>query len=94
MKDKQVKEYVNADKKARKLWGLSKTTDNPKKQAKLRNRAKDAYAEKEALAMKLQNPKTEIKTTNIKVSNSFNDNFNKTKKTNISPKVKFSWKKK
>lgn len=91
MKDKEIKGYVSADRKARNLWSKSKQTDNPKKQQKLQGKAKDAYAERDAYAMRLQNPITEVKTTNINVDNSFNDNFNKTKKTTVNTRAKFSF---
>ena len=85
MKDKRVKQFVAADKKARKLWKKSNETYDLDKQAKLRSKAKDAYAEKEALAMLLK--KTETKIT--KFENSFNGNFSPTKyiKTSVSPRL-------
>ena len=91
MKDKEIKGYVSADKKARTLWGKSKQTDNVQKRQKLQSKAKDAYAERDAYAMRLQNPKTEVKITNIKFANSFNDNFNKTKETTVKTRAKFSF---
>ena len=91
MKDKEVAGYVQADKKARKLWGQSKQTDNEKKKQKLQSRAKTAYAEKEAYALRLKNPQTNIKQTEVKVENSFNNNLNKQKSTKVSAKAKFGW---
>ena len=76
MKDKEVAGYVQADKKARKLWGQSKQTDKEKKKQKLQSKAKTAYAEKEAYALRLKNPQTNIKQTEVKVENSFNNNLN------------------
>ena len=49
MKDKEIIGYVQADKKARKLWRQSKQTDNQKKKQKLQDKAKTAYAEKRSL---------------------------------------------
>lgn len=94
MKDKEIKGYVGADRKARSLWGKSKETDNPKKKQKLQSKAKDAYAERDAYAMRLQNPQTNITNKEYKVENSFNGNFNSTKKTKASASAKFSWHKK
>ena len=64
---------------------------NEKKRLKLQNKAKTFYAEKEAYAMRLQNPQTNIKQTEVKVENSFNNNLNKQKSTKVSAKAKFSW---
>ena len=91
MKDKEIIGYVQADKKACKLWRQSKQTDNQKKKQKLQDKAKTAYAEKEAYAKRLDNPQTNIKQTEVKVENSFNNNFNKQKTTKVKAKAKFSW---
>lgn len=91
MKDKEINGYVQADKKARKLWGLSKQTDNEKKKQKLQSKAKTAYAEKEAYAMRLKNPQTNIKQTEVKFENSFNNNLKKENSTSVNTKAKFSW---
>ena len=87
MKDKEIKGYVDADKKARKLWKKSKQTDNPKRQEKLQSRAKDAYAERDAYSKRLEHPQTKITKTEIKAENSFNGNFNKTKTVNTKIKA-------
>ena len=41
MKDKEVAGYVQADNKARKLWGQSKQTDNEKKKTKTSKQGKN-----------------------------------------------------
>lgn len=41
--------------------------------------------------MRLTNPQTNFKHTQIKVENSFNNNFNKQKATKVKAKTKFSW---
>lgn len=90
-KDKEISGYVKADKKARTLWGKSKQTDNDKKRQRLQSKAKTAYAERDAYAMRLNNPQTNIKQTEVKVENSFNNNFNKQKSTKVNTKAKFNW---
>ncbi len=87
MKDKEVQSYVNADKKARKFWKMSKETDNQKKKEKYQSRARDAYAERDAYGKRLDHPQTKITKTEIKAENSFNGNFNKHKTVNTKVKA-------
>ncbi len=94
MKDKEVKAYVDANRRARKLWKKSKETDNTRKQEKLQNKAKDAYAERDAYGKRLENPQTRITKTEVKVQNSFNGNFNKSKTTKANVKANGWFKKK
>lgn len=79
MKDPNVKAYARSDKKARTLWAKVQQIDNPKKQAKLEQKAKSAYAERDAYALILQRSLTKGIKTDFKVENSFNGNFTKTK---------------
>ncbi len=95
MKDKEIQGYVNADKKAKKLWKKSKNIDNPKRQEKFKEKAQTAFAERDAYAMRLQHPKTEVKSTDVTIKDSFNGNFSKTKTTKVNTRAKFNfWKNK
>ena len=55
----------------------------------LRNTNKDNKLK--SLIDLLKNPQTNIKQTEVKVENSFNNNLNKQKSTKVSAKAKFSW---
>lgn len=88
--EKEIKEYVKADRKARTYWGKYKTEESPKRGEKLKNKAKDYYAERSARAMKLRNPATKITNTEIKVERS----FNKATSNKISAKLGFVFGKK
>lgn len=62
-----------------------------RKNKNCKTKQKQLTLKKEAYAKRLDNPQTNIKQTEVKVENSFNNNFNKQKTTKVKAKAKFSW---
>lgn len=87
--NKNIKKYISADEKGRKLWKKSKLESNPKRREKLMNESKRAFAEKNAIGLMLQAPKTSVVKKNFKISNCLNRKISKKKKFSIF--AKFSW---
>ena len=80
-----VKQYQKASSDARKNWAKYKDTGNPK----FHERAQKNYDTKRALEIKMSNPGTNVKKTNITVK----DSFNKSKTNNVKVSSKISIKK-
>lgn len=86
--NKEIKEYVKAERKGRLLWEMAKKEENSKRKAKLQNKAKDSYARRDAIGLSIQSPKNNVRNTslNLNVNNSLNKNKSVNVKTRLSLK--------